>query len=180
MSPRCITIAIALLATSALGAQPTRARIDPLTRTVAVTLNPFALFAEYVAGDVEVKVSPSVTVGGGMSWVGLEDFNSYRSLEAKARYYPSEKALEGFSVAATAGVASARGYDYSSGSGVRKRFTRPTVGTELSYQWILGPNARFVSVVGLGLKRYLGTEGNVDPINIPLLPTARINIGAAF
>ncbi len=180
MPHRSVVVALALLTASAVGAQSTRTRVDPATRTVAVTINPFALFAEYVAGDVEVRVSPSVTLGGGSSVNGIDDFNGYRSLEVKARYYPGEMALQGFSVAATAGFASADDYDYSTGVERQKRTTRPTIGTELSYQWILGPSARFVTVVGLGLKRYLGTEGNVDPINIPLLPTARINIGAAF
>ena len=37
-----------------------------------------------------------------------------------------------------------------------------------------------VVVTGLGLKRFLGEERNFDPLNIPLLPTARLNIGFAF
>lgn len=149
----------------------------PARKTV-ITFNPFALFAEYVAGDVETTVSPSVTIGIGGSAVGIRDFNNYRALEAKVRYYPNELALQGFSVAASAGVATARGD--SGGQGTSTRFTRPTIGTELSYQWLLGPSHRFVTVLGIGVKRYLGTEGSFDPINIPLLPTARANIGFAF
>jgi len=183
MSSRLIFTAIALLTTTSLHAQvAAKTKVDPATRKGAVTLNPFAIFAEYFAGDVEVKASPSVTLGAGASWAGIDDFNRYRALEAKARYYPGEKALQGFSVAATAGFASARevNLDFNGQRTAGGRTTRPTIGTELSYQWIIGPSSRFVAVTGLGLKRLLGTEGNSDPINVPLLPTARINIGFAF
>jgi len=183
MSSRLTVTAIALLTTTSLQAQvAAKTKVDPATRKGVVTLNPFAIFAEYFAGDVEVKASPSVTLGAGASWAGIDDFNRYRALEAKARYYPGEKALQGFSVAATAGFASARevNFDFNGQRTAGGRTTRPTIGTELSYQWIIGPSSRFVAVTGLGLKRLLGTEGNSDPINVPLLPTARINIGFAF
>jgi hypothetical protein len=57
---------------------------------------------------------------------------------------------------------------------------RPSIGSELRYQWILGPSARFVVLTGLGLKRCFGDDKNVDPLSIPIVPTARINIGIAF
>ncbi len=183
MSRRLLVTAIALLTTTTVQAQAAaRVKVDPATRKGVVTLNPFAIFAEYFAGDVEVKASPSVTLGAGASWAGISDFNGYRALEAKARYYPGETALEGFSVAATAGFASAKeeNFDFDGRRTAGRRTTRPTIGTELSYQWIIGPSSRFVAVTGIGLKRFLGTEGNSDPINVPILPTARINIGFAF
>lgn len=190
--------ALTLLTAGASQAQaPTRERVPPSARTVAVSLNPFALFAEYVAGDVEARVAPAWTIGAGGTFNGIDDYNDYRALEAKVRYYPSEKALEGFSVAGTVGFATARDNDCGDGFSNRctvtldgsgrpflspsgRRVTRPTIGTELSYQWLLGPRSRFVTVVGLGAKRYLGDEGSFDPINVPLLPTARVNIGFAF
>jgi hypothetical protein len=33
---------------------------------------------------------------------------------------------------------------------------------------------------GLGLRRFLGDEANANPLNVPILPTARVNIGIAF
>jgi len=183
-SIRTLVLALATLplALSLHAQAAAKTKVDPAIRKGVVTLNPFAIFAEYVAGDLEVKASPSWTLGAGASWAGISDFNSYRSIEAKARYYPGEKALEGFSVAATAGFASAndRNFDFNGQRTVNRRTTRPTIGTELSYQWIIGPSSRFVAVTGLGLKRFLGNEGNSDPINVPILPTARINIGFAF
>ena len=185
---------LTLITAGAMQAQATTpARVPPSARTVAVSLNPFALFAEYIAGDVEARIAPAWTIGAGGTFNGIDDYNNYRALEAKVRYYPSEKALQGFSVAGTVGFATAKGNDCSNGcyftvdggsrggfSDTRRRVTRATIGTELSYQWLLGPRSRFVTVVGLGAKRYLGEEGAFGPLNVPLLPTARINIGMAF
>lgn len=179
MPSRLTLLAVTLLASSALHAQP-RVRVDPDIRKSVVTLNPFAVFAEYLTGDVEVKVAPAVTVGVGGSVAGA-DTDNYRSLEAKVRYYPGEKALQGFSVAGTLGLASGVGYEVDQGfGGDPKRLSRPSIGTELSYQWILGPSSRFVAVTGLGLKRFLGSDNNAEFLGTDILPTARINIGIAF
>jgi hypothetical protein len=161
------------------GQQPTR--VNPDTRKAVFTFNPFAIFALYFAGDVELKAAKTVTVGGGFSAVGIDDFNNYRSLEAKVRYYPAERALQGFALAGTAGFATGSDRDsFTPGGLPPRRVSRPTIGTELSYQWIVGPSSRFVVVTGIGLKRLLGEEANFDPLNIPILPTARLNIGFAF
>jgi hypothetical protein len=120
------------------------------------------------------------------------DRSTYFAVEAKARYYPAESALEGLAVAATVGVASASGDDnifyaddfieFQPNGPVarRSRVTKPTFGTELSYQWIVGPSRRFVTVLGVGVKRFIGDVGFVDPISQQLIPTARVNIGYAF
>lgn len=183
MLRRLPIVALALLVATSLHAQQRRVRIDPDIRKSIITLNPFAIFAEYLTGDIEVKVAPMVTVGAGGSFAG-GNFESYRTLEAKVRYYPAEKALLGFSVAATLGVGSAMGYEYGNtqvSNPSERRLTLPSVGTELSYQWILGPSARFVAVSGLGLKRFFGgTNNSADILGTPVVPTARINIGVAF
>lgn len=179
MSRRLIIPALALFAATALHAQTQRVRVDPDIRKGVVTLNPFAIFAEYLTGDVEVKVARAATVGVGGSFAG-SDLDSYRALEAKVRYYPGEKALQGFSVAGTAGFASGEEVGSSFGTERRRRITVPSIGTELSYQWLIGPSARFVAVTGLGLKRFLGADSDADLLDTPILPTARINIGFAF
>jgi len=180
----------ALLAAGTLSAQGPRTRVDPDTRQTVVSVNPFGVFAGYVAGDVEIRTAPFLTVGAGVTINTIDDYNNYRAFEFKARYYPAERALQGLSIAATAGVSTARADSHFPGGNVifpgssipprPDRVTRPTFGTELSYQWILGPSSRFVAVLGAGVKRMLGTEGGFDPVHIPLLPTARVNIGVAF
>lgn len=184
-----------LCAAESLVAQPAlRERVDPATRRTVVSVNPFGIFAEYVAGDVEIRTAPFLTVGAGVSINMIDDYNNYRAFELKARYYPAERALQGLSLAATVGISTARANGYNgfyapswyTFDGMPpfdvqpERVTRPTFGTELSYQWILGPSSRFVAVLGAGVKRMFGKEGGFDPVNIPLLPTARVNIGVAF
>lgn len=182
MSRRLTILTAALLLAAPLHAQQ-RIRINPETRQTAITLNPFAVFAAYFAGDVEHRVSQAFTLGAGATLAGGE-FDSYRAMEAKVRYYPAEKALLGFSVAGTIGVSSGKDEDCSfNGSQTSCTFTRrnrPSVGTELSYQWIVGPSARFVVVTGAGLKRLFGDDGNTGLIDVNILPTARVNIGFAF
>ncbi len=190
MPSRLLLPALAFCVASALQAQvtdtTTRSATPKLRKTV-VSINPFAVFALYFAGDVETVVSPTASVGAGFSNTGIDDYNNYSTLEVKARYYPSEKAPEGFSIAGTAGVATASGADCSNGCFIgpgtslpTTRATRGTVGTELSYQWLLGPKRRFVTVLGLGVKRFLGREAVFDPLSVSVLPTARVNIGIAF
>jgi len=180
----------ALIAAGTLSAQGPPTRVDPATRRTVISANPLAVFAGYVAGDLEIRTAPFLTVGAGVSINTIDDYNNYRAFELKARYYPAERALQGLSIAATAGVSTARADSYYPGWFVFEplssvpprpdRVTRPTFGTELAYQWILGPSSRFVAVVGAGVKRMFGNEGGFDPVNIPLLPTARVNIGVAF
>jgi hypothetical protein len=193
--PKYLFQLAALLTVVTVGAQAPDSAARPTSppaRKTLVTVNPFAIFATYFAGDVETILSPSTTLGAGASYVGFGDYDRYGALEAKVRYYPQEKALYGFSVAGTLGLASYRqdvaSYTTYDGTGTiilssstfGPRRTRATLGTELSYQWLLGPKRRFVSVIGLGVKRLLGNESYSSPFESNVIPTARINIGFAF
>jgi hypothetical protein len=194
MFKRLIPLAVVLSAATMRAQAPDSAshRPSPPPRRTVVTLNPFAVFATYFAGDVESILSPSTTLGAGASYVGFGDQARYGALEAKVRYYPQEKALYGFSVAGTLGLASSRqnrtSYTTFDGNGnvlytsssFGPRSTRATIGTELSYQWLMGPKKRFVSVLGLGVKRLLGYEPFSSSFDSNIIPTARINIGIAF
>lgn len=167
---------------------PTRSTPAPSALRGTVTANPFAALAGFFSGDAEVKVSPTLTFGIGATVNTIDDYNNYRAIDLKLRYYPNEKVLRGFAVAATAGISTAIGPDWvATGSssffydGIStRRFTRPSIGTELSYQWLLGPTSRFAVVLGAGVKRMFGQEGTFDPMNIPLLPMGRASIGYAF
>lgn len=164
----------------AQGAAP--ARSAPPERRTVVTLNPFFIVAAFLTGDVETKIAPAVTIGAGGSAAFDEDFDGYRALDAKLRYYPNERALQGFSVAATFGVVTGQDEEFLSngGSVQTRRSTRGSFGTDLSYQWLLGPRHRFVAVTGVGFKRLFNNSSNSRFLDIDYLPTARINIGVAF
>ena len=185
MPHRLVLVIVSLLTTTVSQAQLPSVRADSAVRNGVVTFNPFAAFiVGYVAGDVEVKSSPVLTLGGGVSLVNLREFGGYRAYEAKARYYPGEHAPRGFSIGGAAGFASADDESNRDVDGQRvatSRNTRPTIATEFSYQWLLAPSSRFVAVAGLGLKRFLGSRSDRrNPINDGVLPTARLNIGIAF
>ncbi len=183
---RSLTVAALLLVTApCLAAQAAdgAARTTPVEKRTAITINPFAAVAGYLTGDFERAVSPAVTLGVGGGFAFGNDFDDYRALDAKVRYYPNERVLRGFAVGGSLGVVSATGYDCCSAGSINSelvRFTRPTFGTELSYQWLLGPHDRFVTVLGFGVKRLFGSEANIDQVNGQFIPTARVNIGFAF
>lgn len=153
-----------------------------------LTANPIAMLAGFFSGDAEFRAAPAWTFGIGATMNTIDDYNDYRAVDLKLRYYPSGRALRGFSVAAIVGISTA--VDVLSNPGGQftipaagrssERFTRPSIGTEFSYQWLLGRTSRFAVVTGAGVKRMLGEEGSVDPVNIPLLPVARVSIGYAF
>lgn len=163
----------------------------PVARKTVLTFNPIAIVAGYFGGDVETAVTSTMTLGVGASYAGFDNFNDYGALEAKVRYYPQERALYGFSVAGNLGMATyredgpyyvydANGTVISPDGATGTRRTRATVGTEVSYQWLLGPKRRFVTVVGVGVKRFIGAEDYFSPFDANVIPTARINIGFAF
>jgi hypothetical protein len=172
-----VTAAV-LLAAPALGAQ----QATPPDRRTVVAINPIATVAGFVTGDLEAKVSPSVSLGVGGSAALIDDLDGYGALEGKVRYYPNERALEGFAIAATFGMATARESIFNSNTQrpTYERATRGTLGTEISYQWLLGPRHRFVTVIGAGAKRVIGAPTFVEPLDNRFVPTFRANIGFAF
>ena len=195
MLNRSLVVLAAMCCTALLRAQSTDTSMHAATvpaRHTVLTLNPFAVIAAYFTADIEHAVSRSVSIGASGSLAGNNDFNHYGSLEANVRYYPNESVLQGFSIGATLGFATARSdYSYATldGNGQtiftgpgssQERITRATAGTELSYQWLLGPRHRFVIVLGGGVKRAFGEQRFIDPFNSSVIPTARVNIGFAF
>jgi hypothetical protein len=182
--------------TAADSMRSTRSAGSNASRRTIVSVNPLAAFALHFTGDIEHRVSRAVSVGIGATASEIEDYNNYRALDFKVRYYPMERVLNGFSVGASVGFGTTNGserFSFVTANGIITYFTesgasttkpprifRPLIGSELSYQWLLGPSRRFVAVTAIGVKRRLGSEGPVDPLSIPLLPTARLNIGFAY
>ena len=195
MLRRTLALAAALCCAISAQAQSTDTTVKlvpPPARKTVVTFNPFAILATFFTGDIEHAVSSAVTVGASGSFFSGDAYSDYGSLEGKVRYYPNEKVLQGFSIAGALGLASYRetpfiAYD-SFGNPITtigpgsssSRTTRGAVGMDLSYQWLLGPKRRFVTVLGAGVKRFLGRETYRQPFGAIVIPTARVNIGFAF
>jgi hypothetical protein len=177
-----VVLASAPTLATAQAPSPAPTKVTPPERRTVVTLNPFLIVAAYLTGDIETKIAPAVTLGAGGSIAGDKDFDNYRAFDAKIRYYPNERALHGFSVAATVGVVTGQDEVFVSSGGTvtTSRSTRGSFGTDLSYQWLLGPKHRFVAVTGVGFKRLFNNSSNSRFLDIDYLPTARVNIGFAF
>ena len=181
---RCVVTAALLLlsvATSAQGQADLRYPARP-ERTTVIGINPIALVLGAVIGDFEKTIRPALTIGIGAS-VLPSYLNRYRAAEAKLRYYPDEHALHGVSLGLTAGIVTQEFSDYGSTSdGERRTNISPSIGTELSHQWILGATSRFAMVVGAGAKRLFGSNSNryEGTFGGGTVATFRVNVGVAF
>jgi len=169
------------MTTTALGQAPVRAaaKREPVA---LIGLNPIALILGAVIGDYERRITPAFTAGLGVSVVP-DNLSNYRAAEAKLRYYPDEHALHGVSLALTAGIISEplSSFDFNSNITNQRTLTRATIGTELSYQWIIGPSQRFALATGAGAKRVLGSAAGFDDGAFgSVIPTFRLNVGVAF
>ena len=132
----------------------------------------------FYSAEFERRITSTATAAVGGSVFGLGPFG-YRSLDAKVRFYPGERALEGLSVGLSAGKvwlsADAGGLfpDVVDGSGV-------VVGSEASYTWLTGKRRNIAFGVGGGLKRILRYDGrDVSSVHFTY-PTARASLGFAF
>ncbi len=125
---------------------------------------------------------------GGLGSLTAADDDRYLTFEFKARYYPGEVVLRGFSVGLSAGSLrystlvdnSAIGPRF--GSRTRQQLTAPTIGVLTDYNWLLGTSHRFLVGTGLGAKRILASRddrarvGDLDRAYL----TARFIVGLAF
>lgn len=170
----------AVLATLAGALAPARgeAQARPSRGNTLVSINPLGLPFEYVAAEIERKASNLATLGGSLSYLGLDD-ESYFSLEGKLRLYPNEEAFRGFSIGLGAGLSRVR-EDYFDGASNRDRSTmRPTIAVIADYNWLLGRNQSVLVGMGVGAKRILGDDDDFGNINF-MYPTARFQVGVIF
>ncbi len=147
-----------------------------------ILVNPFGVVFNIFNGEYEHVMSRSASVGLAATYYSPQRY-TYLTGEVKARYYPSEHAPDGFSVALSGGVTHETtphfcyaGNDGSNGCPGASS-DRPTLGFELDYNWLLGPARHFTIGAGIGAKRFFGTK-TYDSIDG--LPTARLALGVAF
>ena len=161
-------------------------RTEPARQTASVNLIgiPFG----FVSGEYERAIGReglAFGLGGLVSFdntdlgdaiVDYSDDDRFASLQAKLKYYPAARGLRGFAVGVTAGVASVRGTTRQftgtvpvqipgGGTGFQSQYqesrvsdTRPTVGTVVDYNFLLGARQRFLVGIGLGARRVLGSR----------------------
>lgn len=143
-----------------------------------VSISPLFALLGFFTGEVERRVTTNATVGVGGSAFTLGPFG-YKSLDAKLRFYPAERALDGLAVGVSGGaiwLSADEGGVFSgrsSGSGF-------VVGSEASYTWLTGKRHNLAFSLGGGLKRIV-RYGGYDVSGAQLTyPTVRASVGVAF
>ena len=137
----------------------------------------FAMLGFYTA-EYERALPPSASIAIGASTSAIGPF-SYRSADAKVRFYPGERPLEGLSVGASAGAIGVSSSTVPRGSaGFSTRGF--AIGTEASYGWLVGKRRNLAVAVGGGFKRIVRLAGHdVSGLHLTL-PTMRASFGIAF
>lgn len=143
-----------------------------------ISVSPLFAMLGFYTGEIERRMTTNATVGLGGSAFSLGPFG-YKSVDAKVRFYPAERALEGLGVGASAGMiwlSADEGGLFSSpaeGSGI-------VLGAEASYTWLTGKRHNLAFAIGGGLKRIV-RYGGYDVSSVQLTyPTAKASIGVAF
>lgn len=155
--------------------QETRAGVAP--RVNLISTNPIGLIFEWYNGELEHAVSPTASVAVAASHFNFDEF-IYTAIDGIARYYPSARALRGFSFGGSIGyVHFADDTDDCVGC-VDTSGDALTIGVRGDYVWILGRDQRFTVATGIGARRlFYQNDSNDEPTALPI---ARLSIGYAW
>lgn len=177
---RVFPVAAALVLTaSALSAQSINGSRSGIRRVNLVSANPIGLLFEWYNGEFEHAVSNTASLaiaGSSFSEIDTGDDLRYSVVDGIVRYYPSARALRGFSVGASLGLVNYNedldciDFECDDGSG-----TAATIGVRGDYVWILGRDQHFSVAAGIGAKRVLGNDTAPEA-----LPIGRLSIGYAW
>ncbi len=169
----------AISLTSTVGAQSAGLIAIPFRTYVA--LNPLGIPFDIGSIEVESGVSQGITIGGLFSYSHLDD-DRYTTVDLKARYYPSEVVLNGFSLGLSVGRTHlSTATNFSPTGSERATLDFPTVGVLVDYNWMLGARRRFLVGTGLGAKRVIASSERRDRVGLdPAYMTARFVVGLAF
>ena len=162
--------ALVAASSSAASAQTVEGTRAGMPRVNLISANPIGLLFEWYNGEFEHALSSTVSLAVSGSRFDFDNAN-YTGVDGIARYYPSGRALRGFSFGLSAGFVNVDDdCDTCDDDG-----SSATIGVRGDYVWILGRDQRFAVAAGIGAKRLLndnlGTEG---------LPVGRLSIGYAW
>jgi len=176
-----LSVAVALSATStAVPAQTVEGEKVGISRLNLVSANPIGLLFEWYNGELEhaMTTTTSIAIAGSSFSTDFDnsDDERYSVVDAIGRYYPSGRALRGFSIGLSVGFVDFRDdrscveFGCPDDSG-----TAGTIGVRGDYVWILGRDQHFSVATGIGAKRVLGND-----IGTEGLPIGRLSIGYAW
>jgi hypothetical protein len=172
-----------------LGVATTQAEAQAPTRIVSI--NPFLPLAGSFQGEFETRIRDNMSVAVSGSYLAFGDDNddNFTNADIKLRLYPSERALQGFGIAAGLGVGrqtAVEEFVCLEGATVecinrRVSASGATFSVEMQYQWLLGTSRNTAVTVGGGAKRYYIDESR-NGINLftNYVPTLRLTVGYAF
>jgi hypothetical protein len=139
----------------------------PVGPSRIISTNPFLPLFGYFSAEYEQRIKANVAFA--IAGSSTEFDHRITHLDAKVRLYPNDRALQGFSLATSLGIAWIRRDDdfcdfltdciFEPGEQVQQRdrkITTPTFAIEGAYQWLLGRSRSTALVAGFGAKRYLG------------------------
>lgn len=166
-------LAASALITAPAFAQSSDANRAGVARLNLVSANPIGLLFEWYNGEFEHAITPTVSLAVSGTSYDLNDAR-YTSVDGIARYYPSARALRGFSVGASVGFVGVN--DNCNDSFCNDNdFSAATIGVRGDYVWILGRDQHFSVETGIGAKRILSNRSDVEG-----LPIGRLSIGYAW
>ena len=166
-----LSAAIAATATTA-SAQRVEETRSGIPRVNLVSANPIGILFEWYNGEYERALSSTVSLAAAASAYDIDN-TDYQSIDGILRYYPSGRAIRGFSIGASVGFINLD--EEFECEGCDEDGSSATIGVRADYVWILGRDQRFAAAAGIGAKRLLndnlGTEG---------VPIGRLSIGYAW
>lgn len=185
---RQIIFAIILVATAspAFG-QDTGTKV-PVEHRNTLSTSPIADLLGFVNGEYQRKITEGSAMGVSAGTLEADD-DRYSNVMLFGRYYPQGAALTGFFVGGRIGMhrISYDRYEYPTtpppGMGFvtptvrRTSETRPAIGLDVGYEWLLGAKRNVLIGVGAGGMRIIGTG---DDDFLVAFPTGRLNVGFAF
>ena len=150
-------------------------------KSTVLSIQPIDAMLTVYAGEAEIAMSRSVTLGVGGTYWGPDitdgDFR-YLSGDLKFRYYPDAKPFQGFSFGGSVGVTQIKGTDNTSQSSASA--SGPSIGVMLDYNWLVGASRSFYVGLGAGAKRVFISDKDVSDNATVMYPTVRISVGWAF
>ncbi|HEX6369462.1 MAG TPA: DUF3575 domain-containing protein [Longimicrobium sp.] len=179
------TRSVAALAALSLAFASSAAHAQAAPRQ-SVSLNPVgAVFGVYM-GEFERAVSPHASVGlAGTYWdSGFTDAESsgelsYLTADARLRYYPGDRRLEGFSVGGSLGYTGISGSLTTVDGRETGHVNTVGAGVSLDYNWLLGARNQVMVGTGIGAKRLFVLDDDVEDATLAY-PTLRLVVGYAF
>lgn len=145
-------------------------------RTNLISTNPIGIIFEWFNGEFEHAVNPTMSLALAATRFDFDNAN-YTAVDGIARYYPTARAIRGFSFGGSVGFVNV-GEDTNCSGCTPFDESAFTIGVRGDYVWILGRDQRFAVAAGVGAKRLFYSDENNN--GSEGLPIGRLSVGYAW